>query len=145
MVTAGAWHAPKGDTLPGVRYLSPEWLDAAGAALAGDDALAAALAGVTLTVEQIVDGTPDGTVRWHLAIEDGKVALTPGPAARPDVRFTTTYAVAAAVARGESSAQRAFIEGGLRVGGDLSSVVAHQRTLAAVDDALVDVRAATTY
>jgi len=102
----GAWHAPSGDSLPGVRYLSPEWLDAAGAALAADDALAAALAGVTLTVEQAVDGTPDGTVRWHVAIEDGKVALTPGPAARPDVRFTTTYPVAAAVARGDASAQR---------------------------------------
>lgn len=128
-----------------MRYLSPEWLDAAGAALAVDDGLAAALAGVTLTVEQAVDGTPDGTVRWHVAIEDGKVGLTPGPAARPDVRFTTTYPVAAAIARGETSAQRAFIGGGLRVGGDLSQLIAHQQALAAVDDALAAVRAATTY
>ena len=54
-----------------MRYLSPEWLDAA-AALAADDALAAALAGVTLTVEQAVDGTPDGTVRWHVATRTGR-------------------------------------------------------------------------
>ena len=128
-----------------MRYLSTEWLDAAGAALASDDALAAALAGVTLTVEQAVDGTPDGTVRWHVTIDDGKVALTPGPAARPDLRFTTSYPVAAAVARGAESAQRAFIEGGLRVGGDLSLLIAHQRTLATIDDALAAVRAATTY
>jgi len=128
-----------------VRYLSPEWLDAAGAALAADEALAESLAGVTLTVEQAVDGTPHGTVRWHVTVDDGKVALTPGPAARPDVRFTTTYPVAAAVARGEASAQRTFIEGGLRVGGDLSLLITHQRALAAVDDALAAVRAATTY
>ena len=94
---------PSGDSLPGVRYLSPEWLDAAGAALAADDALAAALAGVTLTVEQAVDGTPDGTVRWHVAIEDGK-ALT--PAGGPPRRFTTTYPVAAAVARGDGLSGR---------------------------------------
>jgi putative sterol carrier protein len=80
-----------------------------------------------------------------VAIDDGKVALTAGPAARPDIRFTTTYPVAAAIARGESSAQRAFIEGGLRVGGDLSLLIAHQRALAAVDDALAAVRAATMY
>ena len=128
-----------------MRYLSPEWLDAAGAALAADGSLAAALAGITFTVEQAVDGTPDGTVRWHVTVADGKVALTPGPAARPDVRFTTTYPVAAAVARGEQSAQRAFIEGDLRVGGDLSLLISHQRALAAVDDALAPVRTATTY
>ena len=128
-----------------MRYLSPEWLDAAGAALAADESLAEALAEVTLTVEQAVDGTPDGTVRWHVAIEAGKVVLTAGPAARPDVRFTTSYPVAAAVARGDLSAQRAFIDGGLRVGGDLSLVIAHQRALAAIDDALAPVRAATTY
>ncbi len=128
-----------------MRYLSPEWLDAAGAALAADESLAVALADVTFTVEQAVDGTPDGTVRWHVTIAAGKVALTPGPAAHPDVRFTTTYPVAAAVARGEQAAQRAFIDGGLRVGGDLSLVIAHHRALAAIDDALAPVRAATTY
>ena len=128
-----------------MRYLSPEWFDAAGAALAGEAGRAPALAGVVLTVEQTVDGTPDGTVRWHLTIADGKIALTPGPAARPDVRFTTTYPVAAAVARGEISAQRAFVEGDLRVRGDVGVVLAHGRSLAAVDDALASVRAATTY
>ncbi len=49
------------------------------------------------------------------------------------------------MAAGELPAQRAFVEGRLRVGGDLSQLVAHQRTLAAIDDALADVRAATTY
>ena len=128
-----------------MRYLSPEWLDAAGAALAADASLPLALAGVTLTVEQAVDGSPGGTVRWHVTVDDGKVALTPGPAAHPDLRFTTTYPVAVAVARGDRSAQRAFIEGGLRVGGDLSLLITHHRALAAVDDALAAVRADTTY
>lgn len=128
-----------------MRYLSPEWFDAAGAALAGGAGCAPAPAGVVLTVEQTVDGTPDGTVRWHLTIADGKIALTPGPAVRPDVRFSTTYAVAVAVARGEVSAQRAFVEGDLRVGGDIRTVIEHGPSLAAVDDALAAVRAATTY
>lgn len=128
-----------------MRYLSPEWLDAARDAVAADDALAAALAGVTLTVEQAVDGTPDGTVRWNVSVHDGKVMLTPGPAARPDVRFTTTWDTAVAIARGELAAQRAFVEGRLRVGGDLTVLITHQRAVAAVDDALAGVRAATTY
>ena len=131
--------------LRGVRYLSPAWIDAAGAAVAGDDRLGASLAGVSLVVEQTVTGGPDGDVTWALAVDDGTVAITPGPAARSDLRLTTDYATAAAVATGGLSAQRAFVEGRLRVGGDLSLLVAHQRALAAVDDALAGVRARTTH
>ncbi|HET8619756.1 MAG TPA: SCP2 sterol-binding domain-containing protein [Acidimicrobiales bacterium] len=128
-----------------MRYLSPAWIDAAGAAVAGDGPLGAALAGITLTVEQVVTGGPDGDVTWSLGVDDGKVALIPGPAARSDLRLTTDYATAAAVAAGELGAQRAFVEGRLRVGGDLSLLITHQRALAAVDDALAGVRARTTY
>jgi putative sterol carrier protein len=128
-----------------VRYLSPAWIDAARRALAADDALPAALAGVTLTVEQLVDGGPDGTRGWHIAIDDGRVALTPGPADRPDLRFTTDYATAAQIASGALAAQRAFVEGRLQVGGDLSLLITHQRAISAVDDALAAVRARTTY
>jgi hypothetical protein len=131
--------------LRGVRYLSPDWIDAAGRALAADDRLGAALAGVTLTVEQAVTGGPDGAVTWHLAIAEGKVALAAGPAPRADLRLSTDYPTAARVAAGELRAQRAFVEGRLRVGGDLSLLIAHQRALAAVHDALAPVRAETTY
>ena len=128
-----------------MRYLSPDWIDAAGRALAADDRLGAALAGVTLTVEQVVIGGPDGPVTWHLAIADGKVALAAGPAPRADVRLSTDYPTAAGVAAGDLAAQRAFVEGRLQVGGDLSLLITHQRALAAVDDALAGVRARTTY
>jgi hypothetical protein len=134
--------------LPQVRYLSPEWIAAAGRAVAGDDRLRATLAGIALVVEQRVTGGPDGDVVWHLAIGPGGVALQPGPADpdRPaDLRLTTDYPTAAAVASGTIGAQRAFVEGRLRIGGDLSLLKAHQRALAAVDDALGPVRAATTY
>ena len=128
-----------------MRYLSPDWMDAAGRALAADDRLGAALAGVTLTVEQVVTGGPGGPVTWHLAIADGKVALAGGPAPRADVRLSTDYPTAAGVAAGRLAAQRAFVEGRLHVGGDLSLLIAHQRALAAVDDALAPVRAETEY
>jgi predicted lipid carrier protein YhbT len=127
-----------------VRYLSPQWIEAAGDAVAADDGLAAALTGVTLTVEQVVEDV-GGPVTWHVAIEDGKVALAAGPAAQADLRFTTDRETAAGIASGALSAQRAFVEGRLRVGGDLSRLVAHQRAIAAVDDALAPVRARTTF
>ncbi len=130
-----------------MRYTSPEWIAAAGRALADDTGLKDATVDVRLTIEQVVTGGPEGTARWHVAIDHGRVELAAG-AAGPhpaDLRFTTDYATAAAVASGELAAQRAFAEGRLRVGGDLSLLTAHHRTLAALDDALASVRAETEF
>jgi hypothetical protein len=139
-----------------VLYLSPEWMDAARGALAADTGLKAATAEVRLTLEQVVTGVPpeadpDGTgsVRWHVRLDQGEVALSAGGAGtdgpEADVRFTTDYATAAAIATGRLSAQRAFLDGRLRVGGDVGMLGRNQRAFAAVDDALAAVRAATTF
>jgi hypothetical protein len=154
------WCRPAGSVVPGrpgaapgriplgslvVRYTSPEWIEAAGRALAGDPRLKEATIDLGFVLEQVVTRTPTGTVTWHVTIDHGTVTMTAGPAPAPDVRFTTSYGIAAQIAAGKLGAQRAFAEGDLRVGGDLSLLVAHQRTLAGVDDALAAVRAETTY
>ena len=130
-----------------MRYLSSEWLDAAGETLAADRALASALAGVDLTIEQVVVDDGDGAppVTWHIAVADGAVSLSAGAAPRSDVRFTTDRTTAAAVASGVLSARQAFVDGRLRVGGDLSVLIAHQRAVAAIDDALAPLRPHTSY
>lgn len=128
-----------------MRYLGPEWMGAARRALADDATLRDALAGVTLTLEQVVEGGPDGTVVWHLRIHDGAVDLVPGPAECPDLRFSASYDTAARIAAGSLAARQAFIEGRLRVGGDLGLLVAHQRALGSVGDALAGIRPAVTY
>jgi putative sterol carrier protein len=130
-----------------VRYASSQWIEAAGRALAGDAGLKDATVDVRLTLEQVVTGAPGGTVRWHVTIDHGRVDVAEGPAASPSpgLRFTASYDTAAQIASGALGAQRAFAEGRLRVGGDLSLLVAHHRTLVSLDDALAAVRAETTY
>jgi putative sterol carrier protein len=128
-----------------VRYLSPEWMEAAGRALAGDPRLAEATKGVRLTLEQAVDAGSAGEIRWHIVIDDGRVTLAEGRAARFDVRISTSFDTAAQIAAGLLAAQRAFVDGRLRVGGDLTVLVAHQRTLGSIDDALAELRRNTTF
>jgi hypothetical protein len=127
-----------------VDYLSPDWLDAARRAIADDASLGSATAGVRLTVEHVAMDGPRGTVRWHIAIDDGEVRLAEGPAAEPDLRFTTDYATATQIATGRLGAQRAFVEGRLRVGGDLTLLIRHHKVLSTIDDALAGVRARTS-
>jgi predicted lipid carrier protein YhbT len=128
-----------------VRYLSPEWLAAAADAVAHDTTLRRLAAEVDLTYEMTVADGPEGTVCWHVTIRPDDVRLTPGPADRADLRFTTSWDVACAIARGEQAAATAFIDGHLRVGGDLSLLLHHQRRLSAVDDTLADLRPHTTW
>ena len=126
-----------------MHYLSPEWMEAVRLAIVSDASLHGATAGVRLTVEHVVTGGPRGTIRWHVVIDDGTVGLAAGRAVEPDLRFTTDYATAAKIAAGELGAQRAFVEGRLRVGGDLGALIRHQKALSTIDDALAGVRART--
>jgi putative sterol carrier protein len=126
-----------------VQYLSPEWMEAARRAIAEDAGLARATVAIRLTIEHVATDGPRGTVRWHIAIDDGDVRLAEGPAVEPDLRFTTDYATAGAIAAGRLGAQRAFVEGRLRVGGDLTMLISHQKALSTIHDALAGVRART--
>jgi hypothetical protein len=119
-------------------------MEAVRRAIGDDTSLRRATAGVRLTVEHVAIDGPRGTVRWNITIDDGEVRLVEGPAVRPDLRFTTDYATAARIAAGSLGAQRAFVEGHLRVGGDLSLLIRHHKALSTIDDALVGVRARTS-
>jgi putative sterol carrier protein len=99
-----------------------------------------------LVVEQRIEG--DGThppVVFHLTLDHGAVAVAPGPAPDPTVTFTQSRATARAIAAGETSAQRAFMTGGLRVGGDLQVLLAAQERIGALGDVFAAVRADTDF
>jgi len=96
-------------------------------------------------VQQEVIGGPGGDARWHVRLDDGDVRVLPGAATRPDVVFHQDHATALAVARGELSAQSAFMIGKLQVRGDVNLLMAHHDLFDSVDDVFSTVRAATEY
>jgi putative sterol carrier protein len=98
-----------------------------------------------LQIQQVVTDGPDGEVRYHLRVSDGRIAVRVGDAPRPDVTFTEDYATAAAVAKGETTVQAALLDGRITVAGDMGAVVACQGDLAVLDPIPAAVRAATTF
>ena len=62
-----------------------------------------------------------------------------------DLTFTQDRATAAAIARGELSAQAAFLAGRIRVGGEPTAALGSARELTAVGDLFEAVRARTTW
>lgn len=126
-----------------LQFLSPAWLAALDDAARRSESLAAAGVGRRLIIEQHITGTPDGEVVFHVALDDGAASVTAGPADDPTIRFEQDLATALAIASGRGSAQRAFMAGELRVGGDLRILLDHQDLLAGLDDVFQTVREQT--
>jgi putative sterol carrier protein len=122
-------------------HLSPEWIDALGAAAAD----AEAPDGIDLVVQQIVLDADRGEVAYAVRVTDGTVSVQPGRVDDADITFTQDRATATAIARGELSAQSAFLEGRLKVGGDLSAALAAARVLSGLGDVFASPRAATAW
>jgi len=123
-----------------VRFLSDEWISAMDEAAAASTALAEIAADVSLVVEQQVTGLTGGPISYHLVLIDGRAAVRAGSAPEPTVRLSQDITTATDIAAGTDSAQRAFMTGRLRIGGDLGALLAHAEILGQLDDVFADVR-----
>lgn len=82
---------------------------------------------------------------YHVVLDHGSGSVHAGPAAEPTVTFTQSAELARAIATGEESAQRAFMAGHLRVGGDLQALAAHQSVVVELGDVFASVRSSTDF
>lgn len=130
------------------RFLSPEWFDEV--ARHNPERPSAPTGGVypdRLVLCQVVQGTPDGDVRYHVVIDAGEAWISP-PSADPgpaDLTITTNWDTAVAIAQGNLPAQAALVEGRLRVKGNLAAIGSAAGGLAGLDPVPAEVRAGTTY
>lgn len=127
------------------RYLSPDWFAAAQSALDASPSLDDASKGVTIDVQHIVTGGPDGDVAFHVHVDDGTARIDKGETASPTVTFIESWDTAKAIAQGELSAQGAFMTGLIRVRGNLPKLVEHSDAFGGVDDVFASLRNDTTY
>jgi putative sterol carrier protein len=122
-------------------FLTDAWvaeLNAAAGALRVPDDLC-------LVVQQVVLGDRGETSTYAIRIEAGRASVTPGRVDDAHVTFTLDRATATSIARGELSAQVAFMSGRLRVGGDVRQVIDRARELQTLDDIFGEARAATIW
>jgi hypothetical protein len=129
-----------------VRFLSAAWLDQLAETAAGlsppppDDESER-----SLTLRQVITGGPDGDVVYDLCLERDHIAVRRSAGGAPDVAFEQDHATARRLARGETHPQVELTEGRLRIAGPASRLRAWRPTLDALDRALADLRAVTTW
>jgi SCP-2 sterol transfer family protein len=122
-------------------FLSPEWIaeleEAALAAPAVD-----ALTGSSLAVQQIVHAD-DREVRYHFALDHGRLRIGPGTVPDPDIILTTDRETAWALHRGALNAQEALAGGRLKLSGRVERLT--RAKLQMLGDVFAELRARTTY
>lgn len=126
-------------------FLSPEWVAELDAAARASDPPATLTEDLTLTVQQVVQGAPQGEVLYYVTIDRDGVRVRPGSADSPDLELFADYDVARAISAGTANAQEALAIGRLKIKGRLDLLLGHEGALAALDEIFTSVRNATTY
>jgi putative sterol carrier protein len=122
------------------KFLSQQWADDVLAALNGSDEVRGAIKGVQLCIQQVVTGAPDGDVGYWTQIDDGKIAGAIGDASDPDVTITQDYDTAVAMNKGDLNAQAAFMQGKLKVTGNMGKLLQNQGAMQALGPVLASVQ-----
>lgn len=128
-----------------IQYLSDEWIEAANDAVSNSAELKKAAEGQDVTIAYEVTGTPSGKVRYAITFKDGAASVTVGKHADAATAFSLDYATAGEIARGELSAQAAFMQGRMKLDGDVTVLIGQYRLIDETEDALRELRNNTAY
>jgi putative sterol carrier protein len=103
------------------KWLTQEWLDES-TRLAETQPVRP---GATARLQYVVTGGPDGEVKYYWIVEDGRLIENRlGELADAEVTLTETYDDAMRMQKGELDANAAFMQGKIKVAGDVAKLMA---------------------
>ena len=80
--------------------------------------------GTTARMQYVVTGAPDGDVKYYWVLENGKLLeATLGEDADAEVTLTQSYEDAVKIAKGELDANAAFMQGRIKVTGNMQKLM----------------------
>jgi hypothetical protein len=127
------------------RFLSTEWLEQARSNPIPEDFRGAEGA---LVLEQVVTGSPDGTVVYRVHAHAGRALIewpVPDTDAAPDLRLTVDWPTAVEVAAGRLSTQKALMQGRLKLSGSPTGGADRIRELTGADPLSEELRRTTSW
>ena len=103
------------------KWLTQDWLDETRKMSEGQPERA----GASARMQYVVTGGPDGDIEYYWVLENGKLVESQlGHLDDSEVTLTTGYADAVKIQKGELDANAAFMQGKVKVTGNMAKVMA---------------------
>ena len=112
-----------------VKFLSDEWLSEVQTRLNANDTFLNAAKGQSARLLNEVTGAPGGDVKYGFVLDGGKVELVKGDIENSEATLTQTYDVAVSMSKQEMTGQQAFMQGKLKISGNLMKMMQLQGVL----------------
>ena len=123
-----------------VKFLSDEWATTMTEALNSSDEFKQAASGQQVKLQQVVTETPDGgESKYYFQIDDGKAQIGLGEMADAEATITQNYETAVAIVKQELNAQNAFMQGKLKISGNMMKLMQLQGVFNAMPKAAAGV------
>jgi putative sterol carrier protein len=103
------------------KWLTQEWLDEGRKLAEGQPERP----GASARLQYVVTGAPDGDIRYYWVLENGKLLESKlGELPDPEVTLTQSYEDAMRIQKGELDANAAFMQGRIKVTGNMAKLLA---------------------
>jgi len=107
-----------------VKFLTEEWASAMTDALNSSDEFKSAAGSQQVKLQQVVTDTPDGgETKYYFTLENGTANVALGELSDAEATLTQTYDTAVAITKQELNAQNAFMQGKLKIAGNMMKLM----------------------
>lgn len=87
----------------------------------------------------MVKDAPEGEIKYYFALEEGDASVALGELTKPDATVEQSYETATAMSRGEIGATQAYMQGKLKISGNIMKLMQLQGVLGAMPAAVKSV------
>lgn len=123
-----------------VKFLSEEWATAMTDALNSSSEFQSAASGQAVKLQQVVTDTPDGgETKYYFTLDGGKADVSIGELPDAEATLTQSYETAVAITKTELNAQNAFMQGKLKISGNMMKLMQLQGVFNAMPKASSEV------
>ncbi|MFN2526347.1 MAG: SCP2 sterol-binding domain-containing protein [Actinomycetota bacterium] len=119
-----------------VKFLSDEWAKEMSAALNSSEDFKKAASGQQVKLQQVVTDSPDGETKYYFTLDNGTVDVGLGEISDAEATLTQNYETAAAIAKQELNATNAFMQGKLKISGNMMKLMQLQGVFNAMPKAV---------